>query len=81
MRGPIGRLLRMVNLRSSMDPSKIAESSVDLNLQLMKWRLVPDLNLEAVKRAKYLLLGSGLLCRIHLFFKLLDFFHITVYLY
>jgi ubiquitin-like modifier-activating enzyme ATG7 len=49
----------MVNLRSSMDPAKIAEASVDLNLQLMKWRLVPDLNLQAVKQAKYLLLGSG----------------------
>jgi ubiquitin-like modifier-activating enzyme ATG7 len=42
-----------------MDPVKIAETSVDLNLNLMKWRLVPDLNLMAVKRAKYLLLGSG----------------------
>ena len=52
-------LLRMVTLRSSMDPVKIAEGSVDLNLKLMKWRLVPDLNLEAIKRTRFLLLGSG----------------------
>jgi len=52
---------RMVNMRSSMDPVKIAESSVDLNLKLMKWRLVPDLDLEHIKNTKFLLLGSGTL--------------------
>ena len=52
---------RFVNMRSSMDPVKIAESSVDLNLKLMKWRLVPDLNLDAVANAKFLLLGAGTL--------------------
>ncbi len=50
-----------------MDPAKIAEASVDLNLQLMKWRLVPDLNLQAVKQAKYLLLGSGKLTTVYFF--------------
>jgi len=52
---------RFVNMRSSMDPVKIAESSVDLNLKLMKWRLVPDLNLDCVAASKFLLLGSGTL--------------------
>ena len=32
---------RLANMRSSMDPVKIAENSVDLNLKLMQWRLVP----------------------------------------
>ena len=52
---------RFVNMRSSMDPIKIAESSVDLNLKLMKWRLVPDINLDAIGTARFLLLGSGTL--------------------
>ena len=52
---------RFVNMRSSMDPVKIAESSVDLNLKLMKWRLVPELNLDCVATSKFLLLGSGTL--------------------
>eukprot|EP00088_Acartia_fossae_P058102 TRINITY_DN6790_c0_g2_i2.p1 TRINITY_DN6790_c0_g2~~TRINITY_DN6790_c0_g2_i2.p1 ORF type:complete len:722 (+),score=145.40 TRINITY_DN6790_c0_g2_i2:45-2168(+) len=52
---------RFVNMRSSMDPVKIAESSVDLNLKLMKWRLVPDIDLDIVANAKFLLLGAGTL--------------------
>ena len=44
-------------MRSSMDPVKLAEASVDLNLKLMKWRLVPDLDLEKIKATKCLLLG------------------------
>ena len=32
---------RLANMRASMDPVKIAENSVDLNLKLMQWRLVP----------------------------------------
>eukprot|EP00092_Neocalanus_flemingeri_P029015 GFUD01031500.1.p1 GENE.GFUD01031500.1~~GFUD01031500.1.p1 ORF type:complete len:680 (+),score=251.80 GFUD01031500.1:45-2084(+) len=52
---------RLANMRSSMDPVKLAEGSVDLNLKLMKWRLVPQLDLEKVMKAKCLLLGSGTL--------------------
>merc|ERR1719334_94387 len=44
-----------------MDPTSIAESSVDLNLKLMKWRLVPEINLDVLKTIKFLLLGSGTL--------------------
>ena len=51
----------MVNLRSSMDPSHLAASSVDLNLKLMKWRLLPDIDLEKIKKTRCLLLGSGTL--------------------
>ncbi|CAI8052381.1 Ubiquitin-like modifier-activating enzyme ATG7, partial [Geodia barretti] len=52
---------KMVNLSSSMDPVRLAESSVDLNLKLMRWRLIPSLDLEAVSSTKCLLLGAGTL--------------------
>lgn len=40
---------------------RIADQSVDLNLKLMKWRISPRLNLEAIKDTKCLLLGAGTL--------------------
>ncbi|XP_063283001.1 ubiquitin-like modifier-activating enzyme ATG7 [Pelobates fuscus] len=52
---------RMVNLSECMDPKRLAESSVDLNLKLMRWRLVPTLDLEKVISSKCLLLGAGTL--------------------
>ena len=52
---------RMVDLTEYMDPKKLADSSVDLNLKLMKWRISPTLNLERIKDTKCLLLGAGTL--------------------
>ena len=52
---------RMVNLSATMDPVKLAESAVDLNLKLMRWRLLPDMQLEKIAATKCLLLGSGTL--------------------
>lgn len=52
---------RMVNLSECMDPKRLAESSVDLNLKLMRWRLVPTLDLEKVISTRCLLLGAGTL--------------------
>ena len=52
---------KFANMKSSMDPKSLAESSVDLNLKLMKWRLVPDLDLVKFSNVKCLLLGSGTL--------------------
>ena len=58
-RGKLGA--RMVNLSNSMNPERLAESAVDLNLKLMKWRLLPELNLDLIQNTKCLLLGAGTL--------------------
>nr|CAB3224228.1 ubiquitin-like modifier-activating enzyme ATG7 [Phallusia mammillata] len=52
---------RSVSLAESMDPTRLAMSSVNLNLKLMRWRLMPSLDLEAISSCKCLLLGSGTL--------------------
>uniref|UniRef100_A0A669EUU6 Autophagy related 7 n=1 Tax=Oreochromis niloticus TaxID=8128 RepID=A0A669EUU6_ORENI len=56
---------RMVNLSECMDPKRFTRprlhSSVDLNLKLMRWRLVPSLDLDKVINTKCLLLGAGTL--------------------
>ena len=50
---------KVVELKSYMDPSNLAEQAVGLNLKLMKWRQAPDLNLEVLKETRCLLLGAG----------------------
>ena len=40
---------------------RLADTSVDLNLKLMRWRIVPDLQLEKIRDTKCLLLGAGTL--------------------
>ena len=52
---------RLVNLSSNMDPARLAESAIDLNLKLMRWRLLPSLDLDAIKNTSCLLLGAGTL--------------------
>ncbi|KAI8061489.1 uncharacterized protein B0P05DRAFT_557287 [Gilbertella persicaria] len=52
---------RMVDLGPLMDPTRLADTSVDLNLKLMRWRVMPDLDLEKIKQTKCLLLGAGTL--------------------
>ncbi|XP_076807173.1 ubiquitin-like modifier-activating enzyme ATG7 isoform X1 [Clavelina lepadiformis] len=52
---------RRVDLAEDMDPVKLAESSVNLNLKLMKWRLMPSLDLKKISSCKCLLLGAGTL--------------------
>ncbi|XP_020616050.1 ubiquitin-like modifier-activating enzyme ATG7 isoform X2 [Orbicella faveolata] len=52
---------RMVDLSATMDPKRLASSSVDLNLKLMQWRLLPSLELDKISQTKCLLLGAGTL--------------------
>jgi ubiquitin-like modifier-activating enzyme ATG7 len=50
---------KVTELRRFMDPGNLAEQAVGLNLKLMKWRQMPELDLEVLKETKCLLLGSG----------------------
>ncbi|OBZ85707.1 Ubiquitin-like modifier-activating enzyme ATG7 [Choanephora cucurbitarum] len=52
---------RMADLGPLMDPVQLADTSVDLNLKLMRWRILPDLDLDRIKQTKCLLLGAGTL--------------------
>ncbi|KAJ3061044.1 Autophagy protein 7, partial [Podochytrium sp. JEL0797] len=52
---------RLVDLAPMMDPTRLAETAVDLNLKLMRWRIMPELQLEKIAEQKCLLLGSGTL--------------------
>jgi len=58
-RGKMGP--RVVNLADSLDPRRVADQAVDLNLKLMRWRLVPELDLDRIAATKVLILGSGTL--------------------
>ncbi|CAI2349966.1 unnamed protein product [Caenorhabditis sp. 36 PRJEB53466] len=50
-----------VDLSGQFDPKKLMEQSVDLNLSLIKWRLVPDIKLERFSQLKALIFGAGTL--------------------
>ncbi len=52
---------RFVNLSANMDPRYLSRSAVDLNLKLMRWRILPTLDLEKAKQTRCLLLGAGTL--------------------
>lgn len=52
---------RMMDLAPTMDKKILASTAVDLNLKLMRWRLVPDLDLEAISTKRCLLFGAGTL--------------------
>lgn len=52
---------RTVDLAAYMDPSRLADQAVDLNLKLIKWRIAPSINLDIIKETSCLLLGAGTL--------------------
>ncbi|GJE98792.1 E1-like protein-activating enzyme [Phanerochaete sordida] len=61
-KNPQGKLApRMADLAPTMDPKRLAEQAVDLNLKLMRWRILPELDLERVSNTRCLLLGAGTL--------------------
>ncbi|EFJ47204.1 ubiquitin activating E1 enzyme-like protein, partial [Volvox carteri f. nagariensis] len=57
-----GKLLpRFLDLGPHMRPEAQAEQAVDLNLRLMRWRAVPELEVGTMATTKCLLLGAGTL--------------------
>ncbi|KIP07781.1 hypothetical protein PHLGIDRAFT_29879 [Phlebiopsis gigantea 11061_1 CR5-6] len=52
---------RLADLAPMMDPVRLADQAVDLNLKLMRWRILPELDLDKVANTRCLLLGAGTL--------------------
>mmetsp|Transcript_2018 Transcript_2018/g.3781 ORF Transcript_2018/g.3781 Transcript_2018/m.3781 type:complete len:837 (+) Transcript_2018:112-2622(+) len=53
---------RWVNLKPLLDQNHLAIQAADLNLKLMKWRMIPELNVDFLQNnCKVLLLGAGTL--------------------
>jgi E1-like protein-activating enzyme Gsa7p/Apg7p len=52
---------RRVDLRAAYDTTQIADDAARLNLELMRWRMLPELDLRRVERTRCLLIGAGTL--------------------
>jgi ubiquitin-like modifier-activating enzyme ATG7 len=52
---------RWVNLRPLLDQNHLAIQAADLNLKLMKWRMIPDLDVDMLQSTRVLLIGAGTL--------------------
>lgn len=52
---------RWVNLKPLLDSKHLAIQAADLNLKLMKWRMLPGLQVDMLQSRKVLLLGAGTL--------------------
>eukprot|EP00850_Spirogloea_muscicola_P009336 SM000052S17728 [mRNA] locus=s52:323003:328039:- [translate_table: standard] len=50
-----------MDLAHQMDPIRLATEAADLNLKLMKWRLLPSLQVERLAATRCLLIGAGTL--------------------
>lgn len=53
--------IKVTDISTLIDPIHLASQAGELNLKLMKWRLVPDLDLSVVSKTSCLLVGSGTL--------------------
>jgi len=52
---------RWVDLRPLLDSNHLAIQAADLNLKLMKWRMIPDLNVTQLQHTRVLMIGAGTL--------------------
>jgi ubiquitin-like modifier-activating enzyme ATG7 len=52
---------RLVDLRPLLDQNHLAIQAADLNLKLMKWRMIPDLDVQRLQSTRVLLIGAGTL--------------------
>jgi len=52
---------RVADLAPMMDPTRLANQAVDINLKLMRWRILPALDLDKVASTRCLLLDAGTL--------------------
>lgn len=50
-----------LDLKSFMDDRSLAKEAVDLNIRLMKWRVLPTLDINKIQAKKCLLFGAGTL--------------------
>jgi len=50
-----------ISLKNIFDNQTIAKDSVDLNINLMKWRMAPSLNTDKIRESKFLIFGAGTL--------------------
>ncbi|KAJ2745867.1 Autophagy protein 7 [Coemansia sp. BCRC 34301] len=52
---------RVADLAAAMDPARLASAALDLNLQLMRWRLAPTVDVARMAAQRVLLVGAGTL--------------------
>jgi len=53
--------LQKLTSEYDLQASRLADQAVDLNLKLMRWRILPSLDLDKVASTRCLLLGAGTL--------------------
>jgi ubiquitin-like modifier-activating enzyme ATG7 len=56
-----GQVTMQQDLSRLLDPMTMARDALQLNIKLMKWRIVPELDETKFQAKKFLLLGSGTL--------------------
>ena len=59
--GWVSKKIHSINLQPLLSVESIANQSAMLNVELMKWRMLPELDLSKLKSLKALLIGSGTL--------------------
>lgn len=53
--------IQTIDLTTFMDKKRVAADAVDLNVKLIKWRILPELEPMKMKELRFLLVGSGTL--------------------